>query len=60
MKILEWFDRQMAAVTFAEAGDPETAKHILSERQKARKNKATRPRPPSRPDQPVLRADAPR
>ena len=60
MRLVEWFDQQMAAITFAEAGEPETARRILSEGKKVRKSKVTRPRPPSPMDRPVLRADAPR
>lgn len=56
MRLVEWFDRQMAAITFAQAGEPETARGILSGGLKIRKNKLTRPRPPSPTNRPALRA----
>jgi hypothetical protein len=51
-----WFDRWMAAVTFADAGEPQTALEMRDHRpvRKQRRRKVNRPRDHHN-DRPVLR-----
>jgi len=50
------FDRWMAAVTFAEAGDPQTALSVIEQTKREKNRKQRRPKVERRPDnRPVLR-----
>jgi hypothetical protein len=54
---INWFDRWLTAVTFAEAGEPQTALEMRDRRpaQKKRRRKVNQPRDHHH-DRPVLRA----
>ncbi len=53
---LNWLDRLMVAITFAEAGDRKTALAFLNERPMKKNRKKSRPRAERRvEDRPVLR-----
>ncbi|MBW1935472.1 MAG: hypothetical protein JRI84_07975 [Deltaproteobacteria bacterium] len=45
------FDRWMMAVTFAEAGDPQTARALISEKERGEKRNKKKRRVQRRPDQ---------
>jgi hypothetical protein len=48
MSIREKFDRTMMAVSFAEAGEHDTALEIMGEQKRLRKEKRVTPRPRAR------------